>query len=253
MEKTEKRNSEFVIDQGFIFKSLLKRAWMIALAGVVAAAIAFVWSAFFIKPTYSSSILLYVNNTSISFGGASFSISASEITAAQSLVKTYGVILDNRTTLEEVKEKSGVEYNYKSLSKMIKYTNANGTEIMQVTVTCGDPNEAAKIANTIAEVLPVRVREIIDGASMAVVDSAVPNPSKVAPNITRYTEIGLLVGIVLSAAVIIVLAMLDNKIRDDEYILQNYDYPILARIPDLYNSGGSGYRYYYRHDPSVLD
>ena len=252
MEKTEKNNSEYTVDLLFILKSLLNRIWIIVIAGMVAAAAGFVYSAFFIKPTYSSEIKLYVNNATVSIGATA--ITLGDLTASQSLVKTYGVILNTRTTLERVIDKAQLDdYTFETLSKMISYGNANGTEVMSITVTTTDPYEASKIANTIAEVLPIRVSEIIDGASMAVVDSAVPNPSKVAPNITRYTEIGLLVGIVLSAAVIVVLAMLDNKIRDDEYILQNYDYPILARIPDLYNSGGSGYRYYYRHDPSVLD
>lgn len=252
MEKTEKNNSEYTVDLLFILKSLLNRIWIIVIAGTVAAAAGFVYSAFFIKPTYSSEIKLYVNNATVSIGATA--ITVGDLTASQSLVKTYGVILNTRTTLERVIDKAQLDdYTFETLSKMISYGNANGTEVMSITVTTTDPYEASKIANTIAEVLPIRVSEIIDGASMEVVDSAVPNLQKVAPSITSYTVIGLAIGVLAAAAVIMLLAMLDNKIRDDEYILQNYDYPILAKIPDLFNSGGSGYRYYYRHDPSVLD
>lgn len=247
MEKQEFNNKEYyTIDLVHIFKTIWKRVWLVALSGVIAAILGFLYSYFAIAPTYSTSIMLYVNNSSFSLGNTSFSISSSEITAAQSLVKTYGEILCNRTTLERVIEKSKVSYNYKELYDMIESYPSNETEIMRVTVTAEDPYEAAKIANTIAEVLPVRISEIIDGASMEVVDSAVPNLNKVAPSITKYTAVGLILGVFLSVAVLVVAALLDGTIHDEEYILRTYDYPILAKVPDLLNSGSKSYRYYYR-------
>jgi len=245
MEKNQKDTRDYyTIDLLHIVKSLWKRAWLIAAAGVIAAVVGFCVSAFMIKPEYSSTIMLYVNNSSFSLGNTSFSISSSEITAAQSLVKTYGVILNNRTTLERVIEKAEVPYTYRELAGRITSSTANGTEIMRVTVTTRDPYEAAKIANCIAEVLPVRISEIIDGASMEVVDAAVPVLQKVSPSITRYTAIGLILGVLLSAAVLAVLAMLDDTIHDEEYILRTYDYPILAKVPDLLSSGDKKYGYY---------
>ena len=198
MERQEKTSGEYyTIDVLHILKTLWRRAWLIALAGLLAAGIGFSLAAFAIAPTYSSSIMLYVNNSSFSLGNTSFSISSSEITAAQSLVKTYGEILNNRTTLERVIDKAGVPYTYQELYKMLEAAPSNETEIMKVTVTSEDPYEAAKIANCIAEVLPVRISEIIDGASMEVVDSAIPVLEKVAPSITKYTAIGMVLGILL--------------------------------------------------------
>ena len=245
MDKQEKSTREYyTIDVFHIFKSLWKRAWLIALCGLLAAAIGFSMSAFVIAPTYSSYVKLYVNNSSISLGNTNFSISASELTAAQSLVRTYGDILDSRSTLERIIENSGVDYTWKQLSGMITYAPSNETEIMLVTVTCEDPYIASKIANTIAEVLPIRISEIIDGASMEVVDSAIPDVQKVAPSITRYTAIGLALGVLISVIVVIVLALMDDTIHDEEYVLRTYDYPILGKVPDLLNSGNKSYRYY---------
>ena len=81
-------NDYYVIDLLYLAKCVWHRAWIVVLATIAAAAIGFAYSAFIIQPKYSSSILLYVNNSSISVGNTSFSISSSEITAAQSLVKT---------------------------------------------------------------------------------------------------------------------------------------------------------------------
>jgi capsular polysaccharide biosynthesis protein len=244
MENQEKNNREYyTIDVLHIVKSLGRRAWLIALCGLLAAAICFSVSAFCIVPTYSSSIKLYVNNSSFSLGNTNFSISASELTAAQSLVKTYGDILDSWNTLERVIEKAEVDYTWQELSDMIAYAPSNETEIMLVTVTCEDPYEATKIANAIAEVLPIRISEIIDGASMEIVAPAIPNLNKVAPSISSYTAIGLVLGILISAIVLVVIALMDDTIHDEEYVLKTYDYPILGKVPDLLNTGNKSYGY----------
>lgn len=246
-KKDNTGNEYYVIDLKHVFKSVWHRAWAIVLSGIILAAAGFSIASFVIPPKYSSSIMLYVNNSSVSIGGEIFSISSSEITAAQSLVKTYTEILDNRTTLERVIDKTGGDYTYRELSQMIEAAPSNETEIMKVTVTTEDPNESAKIANCIAEILPVRISEIIDGATMEVVDSAVPNSNKVSPSVTRYTAIGLFIGVFVSIAILVILALMDDTIHDEEYVLQTYDYPILAKVPDLLSSSSkSSYSSYYQ-------
>lgn len=242
-----KTNEYYTIDLKHILKTLLQRVWVIVIAGFLAAAAGFSIASFTITPTYSASIKLYVNNSSISVGGASFSISSSQIVAAQNLVKTYTEILDSRTTLERVIDKTGVPYTYGQLSGKIRAVPSNDTEIMKVTVTTTDPYEAALIANCIAEVLPIRVSEIIDGASMEVVDSAIPNLNKVGPSITKYTVIGMLLGVLLAVAVLSIFAVMDDTIHDEDYVLQNYNCPVLAKVPNLLHSGGKSYNSYYRY------
>jgi len=250
MKNNENSSSEYyVVDLLHILKTLWHRAWIIVLCGFLAAVIGFSIAAFLIAPKYSSSIMLYVNNSSFSLGNTSFSISSSEITAAQSLVKTYGELLNNRTTLERVAEKAGVSYSYHELVGMISAAPSNDTEIMKVTVTSEDPNEAAKIANSIAEVLPVRISEIIDGASMEVVDYAVPENNKVSPSITKYTAIGMVIGVLLAIIILVIVAISDDTIHGEEYVLQTYDYPILAKVPNLLGSGSKRYEYYSQKNP----
>ncbi len=234
----------YVIDLVHIVKFVWHRIWVVAVSSVLAAAIAFSFAAFIITPTYSSSIMLYVNNSSFTVGDLGFSISSSEISAAQSLVKTYTVLLKNRTTLEKIIDDTKVPYTWEELYKKIDAAPVNETEIMEVTVTTNDPYESEKIANGIAKILPKRVSEIVEGSSMEVVDSAIANTKKVAPSITKYTIIGFILGMLLSVMLLVALAMLDSTIHDEEYILNNYGYPILAKIPDLLDTGTKKYSYY---------
>jgi len=247
MEKQEKNGRDYYsIDLLHIVKSLWRRAWLIGLCGLLVAALGFALSAFLIKPKYSSSVELYVNNKTVSLGGNSdVSISASDLTASQSLVRTYGVILCSRSTLEQVIEKAGLDCTWKDLSKQIEYAPSNDTEVMRVTVTTYDPYESSDIANTIAEVLPDRISDIIDGATMKLVNSAVPELEKVSPSITMYTVIGMMLGILLMVIILVVQALMDDTIHDSDYVLKTYNYPVLGKVPNLVHSSGKSYGGYY--------
>ena len=181
-------NEYYTIDLAHIFKALLNKVWVIALSGFLAAVLGCSIAAFVITPTYSSSIMLYVDNTNTA-EGTKLTISSSEMAAAQDLAKTYGEILNARTTLEKVIEDTGVTYTYRELAKKIVAAPANDTEIIKVTVTTSSPEKSADIANSIARVLPERVYEI-NKKHMVPVDYAIPEYDKVAPSITMYTFVG---------------------------------------------------------------
>ncbi|MBE6620216.1 MAG: hypothetical protein E7625_02475 [Ruminococcaceae bacterium] len=248
MDKTERNaNDYYVVDLSHVIKVVWRNVWVVALVSIIVAALGFSLAAFMIAPTYSSSIMLYVNNSSFNVGDLGFSISSSELTAAQNLAKTYTVLLKNRTTLERIIDETGVDYTWEDIYDMIESSPVNETEVMQVTVTCTDPYEAEKIANGIAKVLPQRIAEIIEGSSMEVVDSAIVNTEKVAPSITAYTIVGFIVGAILAAMIIVISALMDNTVHDEEYVIKTYNYPILAKVPNLLDGGTKKYGYYYSY------
>lgn len=243
MDKMQTNNEETTIDLLHIVKMLWQRAWIIAIAIILAGAIAFSLAAFIIPPQYSSSVMLYVNN---GFSIENSIISTSQISGARSLLETYAVILKSPATLDEVIAKADLAYTQKELSNMINAASVNNTEVMSITVTSEDPYEAAKIANTIATVLPGRISVIIEGSSMQVVNSATVSDKKVSPSISKYTAIGMLIGLVAAAGVLIVIDLLDDTVRSEEYIIQNFNCPVLAKIPDFATAGSGSHGYYYQ-------
>lgn len=252
MSKTKERADEIVIDWRHLLMTLLKRSWVLVIAGTLFAVFAFIYSSFFVVPKYSSSVMLYVNNKSISFGEGKLDISAGDLSASQSLIDTYIVILNNRTTMEEIIEAAELDYTPGQVMGMISSSKMTGTEVFTVTVTCNDPYEAAHIANTIAEVLPGRIEDIIDGSSMRIVDDAVVNPTKVAPNITAQVIQAFIIGFILAAIVVAIIALLDDTIRNEDFLTDSFDIPVLARIPELQSSGkgakyGKSGKYGYDH------
>ena len=62
----ERKNEEFEIDLLDLLQVLLSKIWIIIVVSVLGGAIAFGYTFAFIKPQYTASTLLYVNNSNIS-------------------------------------------------------------------------------------------------------------------------------------------------------------------------------------------
>jgi capsular polysaccharide biosynthesis protein len=233
------------IDLLELLKVLLNKIWLIIIVTVLCAAAAFGITAGLIRPKYTASTLLYVNNSNLSVGSASFSISNADLSAAQKLVDTYVVILTSRRVLNDVIAEAGVNYTYEELCDLIKAEAVNNTEVFEVEVTTHSPQESELIANTIARVLPDKIAEVVNGSDVKIVDYAVIPAKKSSPSFTKNTAIGALAGFVIVCAVIVVRYLLDDSIQTEDYLTETYpDIPLLAVIPDLSNSKKSGYGYY---------
>lgn len=235
---------ELDIDLLKLLGALWRKAWAIILATAIFGGIALGYTSFFVTPLYKSEVLMYVNSSNISLGGAKVSITQGELNAAQSLIKTYIVILNTRTTLNEVIAQSNVNYSYEQLKKMISAQSVNSTEVFSVEVTSPNPSEAERVANTIGLVLPEKIASIIEGSSVRIVDYAVVPSHRSSPSLTRNTLVGAILGFILSCAVIVIQELMDEQIHSSDYLIQTYNIPVLAVIPDLAatNTGNAYYQ-----------
>ena len=232
-------NEEMEIDLLRLTQALWKRAWAILLAALGAAGIAMGFTALFITPKYEAEALMYVNSSAISVGSTKLSISASELSAAQSLVETYIVIMNTRTTLNEVIAETGVGYTYEELQEMISAQSVNGTEVFSIAVTSTSPQEASTLANAIAQILPEKISSIVEGSSVRIVDYAVTPDKPASPSLPKNGVIGFALGFILMCSIFVVRELLDDQIHDSDYLTQTYEIPVLAVIPDLMSTGSS--------------
>lgn len=245
MEEKILNNDEIEIDLQRLISALVKKGWLIGITAVIGAMIALVTTVLFITPKYQSSAMFYVNNNSLSLGEASLSITSSDISASKSLVNSYIVILNTQESLNDVIDYAGVKRTYAELKSMIAAEAVGSTEIFRVTVTSEDPQEAEKIADAVAYVLPKRIGSIIEGTSAKVVDAAILPTRSSSPNYTKNTMIGFVVGLALMAAIVVIRELMDITIRKEEDITQTCTHPVLASVPDMEVDTKGGYYYGY--------
>lgn len=244
-EKIMNNSQELEIDLQRLLNALLSKSLLIGIVAVVCAVVTFLGTFFFVTPLYQSAAMFYVNNNSLSLGEASLSISSADISASRGLVKSYIVILNTRETINDVIDYADVDRTYGQVKSMISAESVNSTEIFKVVVTSPDPQEAKKIADAVAYILPKRISSIIEGTSAKVVDSAVVPATPSSPSYSRNIVIGFCMGLFLAAAWVILWALMDITIRSEEDITQNSKSPILAAVPDMEvrSKGGSYYGY----------
>ncbi len=239
--KINTKNEAVEVDLNRLWRAVLGRIWIVCIAAIACAAITLGATIYLITPKYQSSAVFYVNNSSISMGDTSLSITSGDINASKDLVNTYAVILQSRTCLNDVIDYADLAYSYTELRSMISTSSVNNTEVFQVVVTAPDAKEAETIANAIAYILPNQITDIVEGTSAKIVDYAVVAPKPSSPDYTKNTILGFLIGLGLSVGLIVLYAMQDVTIRTEEDIEQCTNLPILAAIPDMEAPSKGGY------------
>ncbi len=241
MAKQTKKTTDIEVDLKRLVDAVVNKAALIGVVAALCAIITLLGTLFLIQPKYESSAVFYVNNNALEVGGASLSLSTGDISAAKSLVDSYIVILNTRSTLNEVIDYSGVDYTYTELKGMISAASVQDTEIFEIVVTSEDPAEAEKIANAIAYVLPKRISSIIEGTSAKIVDTAVMATKPSSPGYAANTLVGLVVGLVAMVAIVALREIFDITIRTEEDIAQCCSHPVLAAVPDMTAPSKGGY------------
>lgn len=230
-----KKSDVLELDLVRMIGAVFSKFWLILISGLLAAVLFLGYAKVGMTPMYSANALFCVNNPN----GGSFS--TSQLMAAQYLADTYMVILESRSVLDTVSEQTGLPYTHKELASMVSSASVNDTEVFRVTVTCPNPEHAAQIANAIVRVLPEKIAAAQPGSSMYVVDEAVVNREKVSPSYSKMLLLGFVAGAVLCALAVIVVDLLDDSIRSEDYLQRNYsDVPLLAVIPEG-ETGKGGY------------
>ncbi len=239
------------IDLLDLVRLLWKKMWLIIISMILCGSVAFSAAMMSIEPTYTASAMMYVNNSSLSVGSTSISISSSQISAAKSLLDIYVIILRSRPTLQAAIDRGDLPYTPAQLRGIVSASSVNGTEIFSITATCGNPEDAKLIVDNLVMVLPERIAKIVDGSSVRLVEPAELPGASVSGSNSRYALIGAVVGAIIGCAIIIIQDLMNTTVRDEEYLKQRYNIPLLAIVPDVYSRSKKsyykkGYKYAYK-------
>lgn len=239
MEKT------FEIDIKRLFMELLYKLWLILLAAVVLAVGSYMYAKTQLVPRYTASVSLYVNNYDNQVNAEKTKVNSSDIYTAQALVQTYLTFLSTDKVLDEVAARLDYGYTSSQIRGMMSASAMNDTEIFQVSVTDTDPENAALIANIIADMAPEVITNYIEGSSVKVVDYAKIPEMRSFPVYRKYIVIGFIAGGGIAAVIIILAFLFNSKISDEDDINKLFSAPVIGKIPNFEQRTVSGYSYKY--------
>lgn len=243
METAKRTYDDTEIDLMEILQVILSKWIPIVVVGLVAAILTGVVTAFFITKKYLATASLYVyTNPKSSESGA---ITSAELSAADNLIKTYQTIVKSNTALAVVAERMNQEHpeyvNFNVTASMIsRATSVNvptGTKLLEIKVVTVNPQLSADIANTFARYVPDEITRITKAGGVEVVDYATVPRTHSSPSLTKNVAIGLLAGLVASAAFFVLRALLDTTIYSAEEIAKVTSCPVIGNIPHVEVAG----------------
>lgn len=154
-------------------------------------------------------------------------------TYAQSQVQSYAQLAKEPIVLDQVVERLGLETNARALAGRVRTENPLNTLIIEISVTDGVPQQAADVANAVAEELPHAVNQLSGGQDRdsvnveTISDARVPT-FPVAPNVRRDAVTGLLAGLALGAVLAILRELTDTRVRGRRDLGRATDAPVLG-------------------------
>lgn len=230
-EQTNPIKDGVEIDLQKLLLAYLRRWWVIALCGLIAALGTWYVTANHITPMYRASVTIYVNNAR---GDQNVEyMSSSNLSASKQLVNTYVNIIDSDTVLGKVVEEADLPYSSTNIRTMMTAEQVDDTEIFRVYITHEDPKVAALVANAIADVAPGEIEDIIEGSSTKIIDYAKVPTARYSPSYRKNTVLGGVIGVVVAVLYITLVYLLDVRIKDSEDLEMLVDGPILGQIPDF--------------------
>lgn len=222
-----KENDEITIDLTELFMTLWSKAHIIILSGILLGLLAFVGTKLFITPMYTSTTKFYVLTKTTDSGNVTYS----DLQTGSQLTKDYAELVKSRPVLEEVVSVLNLDMDTQELADKITVTTPTDTRVMSINVEDAQPKQARDIADAVRQAVGIQIQEIMDVDSVKTVEEANLPGSPSSPSVMRNTLIGAILGILISAGIIILVFMLDDTVKTPEDVETYLGLNVLASIP----------------------
>lgn len=221
---------------------LIPKLWLILLVGVVCAAALFTFS-FTRADSYTSSSTYLITYTDTTTQSKIYEtqIATNTINKYKSLVGGDS-FCDNAVRRINSDAECNVNITKSQFKSIFKFTAGSDDQTFSFSITYDDKNTAYNIANVVGKCLIEEIESFSNTASteeiIVISEPQIPSEAN-SKNSVRNALIAFLVGVILTAGVVLVIALLDVTIHDKKKIEDNFDIPIIGVIPYQSISGGA--------------
>ncbi|HEM6191043.1 TPA: capsular biosynthesis protein CpsC [Streptococcus suis] len=214
------------IDVLSLLKTLWSKKFLIIITALFGAGIAFVYSSFLVTPQFDSTTRIYVVSQNVEAGAG---LTNQELQAGTYLVKDYKEIILSQDVLSRVKTELGL---VEDISDKITVSIPVDTRIVSITVRDADPNESARIANSLRTAAAQKIIDVTKVSDVTTLEEAVPAEQPSTPNTKRNIAIGILAGGMLAVSLILIVEVLDDRVKRPQDIEEVMGMTLLGVVPD---------------------
>ena len=213
------------IDVLSLLRTIWRKKFLILLTAILTTGLSFAYSAFLATPQYDSTTRLYVvNQSSDNVAG----ITNQDLQAGSFLVKDYKEIILSQDVLQNVTTTLGITDDIK---EKITVNIPVDTRILSITVRDSDPNQAATIANTLRDEAAKKIIEVTKVSDVTTLEAALPAENPSTPQTKRNLVLGFVAGAFLATALVLVLEVLDDRVKRPQDIEEGLGMTLLGVVP----------------------
>ena len=213
------------IDVLSLLRTIWRKKFLILLTAILTTGLAFAYSAFLATPQYDSTTRLYVVNQSSDNGAV---ITNQDLQAGSFLVKDYKEIILSQDVLKNVTTTLGITDDIK---EKITVNIPVDTRILSITVRDSDPNQAATIANTLRDEAAKKIIEVTKVSDVTTLEAALPAEKPSTPQTKNNLVLGFVAGAFLATALVLVLEVLDDRVKRPQDIEEGLGMTLLGVVP----------------------
>lgn len=203
---------------------LLRKAWALALAFVIGATAAGVFTKLFITPQYEATSMIYIYTKSTSI------TSITDLQIGSQLAVDFQIVGTSREVMDSVIARLGLDTDYKNLLKSVEISSPSGSHILKIVATNPDPQLAADISNAIADELRARIAAVMNTDEPSTLSRAYVPEYPVSPSMVKNVALGGIGLTFLLAAIFVVAFLLDDTIKNEEDVKKYLGLNVLAEI-----------------------
>ena len=209
----------------FVF-ILLRKWWLILLAAVLCGSLMFAYTKFMVTPMYRSTAKLYVLPAT-----DGETISNPEAQMALTFTKDFREIVTGRTVLEGVINDLDLKTSYEGLASIVSSSGTDDSRIITVSVSHSDPIQAQRIANAICVEAEKVLYSTVEADMVNISEKAHLPSSPYSPSMTRNVAVGAMIGMVLVSGVLLLIFIIDDKIKTPVDVEKQVGLSVLGVIP----------------------
>ena len=246
--------------------SWFRSSWICIIAWAVGlGAVGFVLAAFVVEPKYTSTTQILVNQKrNTTDAGQAFNAQQADV----QLINTYKDIVTSPVILKDaskwiknptevvkpakkakyktladgtkklvspaepaVVRRAGRGYNVsaKEMQKSVSVTTQQQSQVFTISAKSNDPEKAQAIANAVAQTFKSKIKTIMNVNNVTIVSPAARG-TKTFPKTTLFTLAGVVLGLIISIALIVLRDSFNTTVRDDDYLTKELGLTNLGHI-----------------------
>lgn len=269
MENSTK--TENTIDLRRLWMLLRTHIWAIIAWVVGLGAVGFVLAAFVVEPKYTSTTQILVNQKrSAADAGQAYNAQQADV----QVINTYKDIVTSPVILKDaskwiknptevvkpakkakyriladgtkklvspaeraVVRRAGRGYNVsaKEMQKAVSVTTQQQSQVFTISAKSNDPEKAQAIANAVAQTFKNKIKSIMNVNNVTIVSPAARG-TKTFPRTSLFTLAGIVLGLIISIALIVLRDSFNTTVRDDDYLTKELGLTNLGHVSHFHLS-----------------